>query len=162
MSNITPRRSPSPTGAGRAALILIAAIIVAVLLNAAVAAVAIASGAPNGYGPLSLPAYATFTVIGVLLGWVGWLLVTRRARDPRRVLRFLVPAVVLISLVPDIYLLVLRFIPGTTTGAAIGLMAMHLVVVLVAVPAYALITRRTASADQETAPTAAEPAVTNR
>lgn len=162
MPHTTPRRSTSRTGAGRTALILIGAIIVAVLLNAAVAAVAIASGAPSDYGPLTLPAYATFTVVGVVAGWAGWLLITRRARDPRRILRVLVPAVVALSLVPDVLLMMFRFIPGTTTSAAIGLMAMHLVVVLVAVPAYTLITRRAAAGAQATMPTVAAPAGATR
>jgi hypothetical protein len=162
MSDISSRRSPSRTGAGRAALILIAAIVVAVLLNAVVAAVAVAAGAPSDYGPLTLPAYATFTIVGVLAGWVGWLLITRRARDPRRILRALVPVVVVLSLVPDVLLMVARFIPGTTTSAAIGLMAMHLVVVLVAVPAFALITRRATAGAPETTSTAPAPTAANR
>ena len=65
----------------------------------------------------------------------------RRARDPRRTLAILVPIVTAVSFVPDILLLVLRFIPGTTVSAVIGLMVMHLIVVAVAVPAYAWASR---------------------
>ena len=38
--------------------------------------------------------------------------------------------------IPDVLLLALRFILGTTVSAVIALMVMHLVVVAVAVPAY--------------------------
>ncbi len=127
----------------RAAGILIAAVIVAVAVNAAVAAVAIAAGAPSTYGPLTLPAYALFTTLGVAAGWAGWVLVHRRARNPRRTLSLLVPVLTVLSFVPDVLLLVFRFIPGTTTPAVIALMLMHLVVVAVAVPAYALAMRAT-------------------
>ncbi|WP_223623351.1 DUF6069 family protein [Microbacterium sp. EST19A] len=127
----------------RTAVILIAAVIVAVAVNAAVAAVAIAAGAPSTYGPLTFPAYALFTTLGVAAGWAGWVLVHRRARDPRRTLSVLVPVLTVLSFVPDVLLLVFGFIPGTTTPAVIALMLMHLVVVAVAVPAYALAMRTT-------------------
>lgn len=126
----------------RAALILTAAVAIAIALNAVVAAVAIATGAPATYGPLTPPAFGLFTALGVAAGWVGWSLVTRRAKDPRRTLSILVPLVTVASFIPDVLLLALGFIPGTTTGAVIALMVMHVVVVAVAVPAYALATRR--------------------
>lgn len=140
-ASVATTRAPSRSRL-RAAGILAAAAVVAVGLNAVVAAVAISLGAPTDYGPLTLPAYALFTVLGIAAGWAGWLIVLRRARDARRVLAVLVPVVTVLSLVPDVLLLTLRFIPGTTPAAAIALMVMHLVVVAVAVPAYALASRR--------------------
>lgn len=110
--------------------------------NSVVALVAISAGAPATYGPLTFPAYALFTALGVIVGWIGWSLVRRRARDPRRALTMLVPVVTLASFIPDVLLLVLRFIPGTTVSAVVGLMIMHLVVVAVAVPAYAWASNR--------------------
>jgi hypothetical protein len=139
MATITPTERPSTRSRMRAGIILLAAAVVAILLNAVVAAVA---GAPSGYGPLTPPAYGLFTVLGLGIGWLGWRLVLSRARDPRRTLSVLVPVVLVASFIPDILLLVLRFIPGTTTSAAVALMAMHVVVVLVAVPAYVLATRQ--------------------
>lgn len=125
----------------RAALILTGAAAIAVGLNAVVAAVAIATGASATYGPLTPPAFGLFTALGVAAGWVGWSLVRRHAKDPRRALSILVPAVTVASFIPDVLLLALGFIPGTTTGAVIALMVMHVVVVAVAVPAYALASR---------------------
>ncbi|WP_091227884.1 DUF6069 family protein [Microbacterium sp. 3J1] len=120
----------------RTSLILIAAVVVAVAANAVVARLAVAAGAPATYGPLTFPAYTLFTALGIVVGWIGWSLVRRRARDPRRTLSMLVPVVTLASFIPDLLLLLLRFIPGTTVSAVIGLMVMHVVVVAVAVPAY--------------------------
>lgn len=125
----------------RIAAILIAAVAVAIALNAVVAAVAISAGAPSTFGPLTFPAYALFTTLGIGAGWAGWVLIHRRAREPRRILRVLVPVLTLLSFVPDVLLLAFRFIPGTTTPAVIALMLMHLVVVAVAVPAYSLAMR---------------------
>lgn len=126
----------------RTALILTAAIAVAIATNSVVALLAVAAGAPATYGPLTLPAYALFTTLGIVVGWIGWSLVRRRARNPRRTLSILVPIVTVASFIPDVLLLVLRFIPGTTVSAVIGLMVMHVVVVGVAVPAYIWASRR--------------------
>ncbi|WP_368497173.1 DUF6069 family protein [Herbiconiux sp. A18JL235] len=123
------------------ALLLAAAALVAVALNAAIAWVGVTLGAPAGYGPLSLPAQAIFTVIGVAVGWIGWRLVTTRARHPRRVLRILVPVVTALTLVPDLLLLAAPVIPGTNAAAVVSLMCMHLVVVACAIPAYILTMR---------------------
>ena len=142
----------------RTAGILVAAVTTAIAVNAVIAAVATAAGASPGYGPLTFPAYALFTALGVAAGWAGWVLVHRRARDPRRTLRMLVPTLTLLSFVPDILLLVLGFIPGTTTSAVIALMLMHLVVVAVSVPAYTLALRaRSATPSRAVCPWGARP-----
>ncbi|WP_242497819.1 hypothetical protein [Microbacterium protaetiae] len=52
----------------RTALLLIAAVLVAVALNAIVAMWAAAAGASAHYGPLTFPAYASMTAIGVIVG----------------------------------------------------------------------------------------------
>jgi hypothetical protein len=129
----------------RTALLLLTAIAAAVVLNAVVAMIAIAAGAPSDYGPLTFPAFTLFTVVGILAGWAGWALLQRRARNPHRTLSVLIPVVLVLSFVPDLLLLAFRFIPGTTPGAAVALMVMHLVVAGVAVPAYALISRSVAT-----------------
>jgi hypothetical protein len=122
----------------RTALILVAVIACAVGVNALVATVARHSGASTGFGPLQLPAYGSFTAAGVIAGWFGWQAVRRRSARPRAVLTVLVPAVTVLSFVPDVALLTLKFIPGSSTGAVAALMVMHLVVVGFAVPGYLL------------------------
>lgn len=126
----------------RAAVILVIATFVATAVNALIATVAVAFGASASYGPLTAPAYASMTILGIAAGWVGWRLIARRAADPRRALAIAVPVALALSFVPDILLGVFRFIPGTTTPAVIALALMHLVTAGVAVPAYALASPR--------------------
>ena len=127
----------------RTALILIAAVIVATALNALVAFLAVQAGASASYPPLTLPVFATFTVLGVAIGWIGWRIVQRRAARPGRVLAILVPAVVAASLVPNVVLLFTEFIPGTNPAAVWALMAMHVIVAGVGVIGYVLASRTT-------------------
>ncbi|KIP95186.1 uncharacterized protein (DUF2062 family) [Microbacterium foliorum] len=137
MVTTTARGDRHATGSRlRRALILAAAVAIAIAANSMVALIAVAAGAPTTYGPLTFPAFSLFTTVGVVAGWIGWSLVRRHARDPRRTLTMVVPIVTVASFVPDVLLLALRFIPGTTVSAVIALMVMHLVVVAVAVPAY--------------------------
>ena len=135
-------RGTERPSAARAALVLLGVIVVAVGLNTAIAAVARHDG--SAFAPLTLPVYGAFTVVGVLAGWLGWRIVQRRAARPRTALRVLVPAATLVSFVPDVSLLIGRFIPGTSTGAVLGLMTMHLVIVAVAVPGYLIASHRPA------------------
>ncbi|MDR6611246.1 DUF6069 family protein [Leifsonia sp. 1010] len=137
---LTPVASASKV---RAAIILIAATLIAIGLNAVIASVAHALGVSSAYGPLTVPAYASMTVLGVVAGWAGWVLIRRRARNPRRALTIIVPIVVVASFVPDVLLAVLRFVPGTTSGAVLALALMHIVVAGLAIPAYALASRGT-------------------
>lgn len=137
----TATRTATHSGAGRTALILIAAVIVAVALNALIAMAAIASGAPAQYGPLLPPVYAGLTAVGVVVGWFGWSAIRARARNPRRTLAVLVPVVGILSFVPDIVLLTTGFIPGTTGAAVLALMTMHVATIAVAVPSYVLASR---------------------
>jgi hypothetical protein len=139
-TSITEHRAESRPGL-HIVVILVVAVLVAVAVNAVVAAVAVAAGASADYGPLTFPAYTLFTVLGIVAGWVGWSLVRRHARSPRRALTVLVPVVALVSLVPNVLLLAFRFIPDTTVPAVVALMLMHIVVIAVAVPAYVLASR---------------------
>ncbi|WP_241704227.1 DUF6069 family protein [Leifsonia shinshuensis] len=144
----TATRTATHSGVGRITLILIGASIVAVALNALIATAATASGAPAQYGPLLPPAYASMTIVGVVIGWFGWRAVRARARNPRRTLAVLVPVVGVLSFVPDVVLLVTGFVPGTTGAAVLALMTMHVATIAVAVPSYVLASRpqRTATA----------------
>ncbi|KUN29322.1 hypothetical protein AQJ23_00605 [Streptomyces antibioticus] len=109
---------------------------VAVGLNAVVAAIAHAAGASHDFQPLQFSAYAPFTVFGVLVGAAGWAIVRARSAHPSGLLRNLVLGVVILSLIPDIMVGVSDSQPGTSWGAVVALMVMHVVVAAVAVPAY--------------------------
>jgi len=122
----------------RTALILVGVIACAIGVNALVAAVARHSGASSAFAPLHLAVYGGFTALGVIAGWVGWQIVRRRSARPVSLLKVLVPAATLLSFVPDVALLALKFIPDTTAAGVAALMVMHLVVVGFAVPGYLL------------------------
>ncbi|KUN57756.1 hypothetical protein AQJ46_45915 [Streptomyces canus] len=115
---------------------LIGAAAVAVAINAIVAATAHAVGASDDFEALQLPAYAVLTVFGVLVAAAAWAIIRARSARPARLLRTLVPVVLIVSLTPDIMVGVSDSRPRTSWGAVIALMVMHVVVAAVAVPAY--------------------------
>jgi hypothetical protein len=120
----------------RVVLTLAAAAVVAVAANTVVSITAIAAGAKPSFLPLSLALYGTFTVLGLVAGYVGWRIIRSRARRPLAVLRVAVPVLAVLSLVPDTVNALVHFIPDTTVTGVVGLMIMHLVVVGVGVPVY--------------------------
>ena len=103
---------------------------------------ALALGATPGFAPLNPPVYLAFAVLGLLAGVAGWIVVTRRVRRPLRLLRVLVPALVVLSWIPDVILLATGFIPGASPLGVAALMLMHPVVAAAAV----LVGRRIAPA----------------
>ncbi|WP_236795640.1 DUF6069 family protein [Amycolatopsis sp. GM8] len=123
------------------AAVLGVVIVLAVAANTVVALIAGYPGASSGFAPLTLPVYGGFTAVGVVGGWLGWRIVQQRAARPRAVLTALVPIVTALSLVPDLLLLALHFIPGTSAAGVVVLMVMHVVVVAHAVPGYLIASR---------------------
>jgi hypothetical protein len=102
------------------------------ILNTLIALAAQALGADTVAVPgLTPPAYLTFTVIGTVLGTLGWSIVRRNAASPRRVMSWLVPLVIVVSLIPDVLIAVSY---GPVAGIALGLM--HLAVLAVALPTF--------------------------
>ena len=115
---------------------VVAAVVVGALGTTAIAAVAHAAGVSHSFSPLHPGIYIALIVLGVLGGAVGWQLVRSRAGQPARVLRNLVPVVVLLSFIPDIAIGIL----GTdhaTWGGVIALMVAHVVVATAAVTSFA-------------------------
>ncbi|GAA0598234.1 hypothetical protein HPO96_21060 [Kribbella sandramycini] len=140
MSSQSATVRPARSSAGIIALGIVGAAAVSIALNAAVAAIALAAGASADFQPLQLSAYAMWTIVGVLAGFGGWAVVRARSAKPRQVLRTLVPAVVAISWIPDFVVGFNNSFPGTSWGAVIALMVMHVVIgaVVVAVCARVL------------------------
>ncbi len=91
---------------------------------------------PSEFQQLTLPVYGTLTVLGAIAGAVGWHLVVARSRNASGLLRVLVPTVLVLSVLPDVMLLVTDSQPGTTTAGVVALMLMHVGVAAAAVPAY--------------------------
>lgn len=116
--------TPTATTAVRLGFALLAA----AAANTAIALGAVAlddGGIRMGLSPAS---YLPATVIGLLLGTVGWFVLARRAP---KALRVVVPAVLVLTWVPDLLLLT----AGATAANVIGLMLMHLVVTAAVVTA---------------------------
>lgn len=100
-------------------------------VNATLASAAAASGTAV-LAQLALPGVVGASVVGGLLAVAGWALVRARAGDPARVLARLVPAVLLLSLVPDA-LLGVAAAPATGWAPVLLLGSMHVTTALVAV-----------------------------
>ncbi|OXM60599.1 DUF6069 family protein [Amycolatopsis vastitatis] len=121
---MTATTTPTSTLALRLGLAAVAALAV----NTAIALVASAlddGGLGMGLAPV---AYLPLTLVGLLAGAFGWTLIARRAPHA---LRVVVPAVLVLTWVPDLLLLA----AGATAANVVGLMFMHLVVTAAVVTA---------------------------
>jgi hypothetical protein len=116
---------------GEVVIGFLGAAVISVVVNALIALLA-GMAVPGGVERVGLaPAeYAPATVIGIALGTLGWYLVRRFARNPRRVLRVLVPVVVVLSWIPDLGILA----GGASVVNSLALIAMHVVVAAATVP----------------------------
>ncbi|WP_030437475.1 DUF6069 family protein [Actinoplanes subtropicus] len=106
------------------------------LTKTAIALIARAAGASHDFRPLWPSSYLPVTVLGVLAGAIGWQIIRRRAARPAAVLRWLVPAAVALSLVPDIADGAAGSSPGVSWDAVSALMLMHLALASIAVTVY--------------------------
>jgi hypothetical protein len=106
------------------------------VVNTLIAVAARALGTPDEFQQLTLPVYGMLTVIGAVIAAIAWRLIVNRSRNAAGVLRVVVPAVLLVSLIPDVLLLTSKSQPGTTTGGVVALILMHFGVAVVAVPAF--------------------------
>jgi hypothetical protein len=125
-------RPPAVVGA-----LLVPVVVGSALCLAIAGAVRSVATIPSTFQPFAPPSVIMLATIGITAGMIGWLIVRRLASRPAAVLRVLVPAVVLVSLVPDILLGLSKSEPGTTWAGVVGLMAMHLAVAAVAVVSFA-------------------------
>ncbi|MEU0535096.1 DUF6069 family protein [Amycolatopsis tolypomycina] len=109
--------SPTPKTAIRLGFALLAAAVANTVI--ALAATALDDG--GIHMGLSPAIYLPFTAVGLLLGAVGWFVLARTAP---KALRVVVPAVLVLTWIPDLLLLT----AGATVANVVGLMLMHLVV----------------------------------
>ncbi|WP_149823032.1 DUF6069 family protein [Streptomyces tailanensis] len=120
------RRGPLVVAGG-----VLAAIVVSSLANAVLAVLALALGAPDDFQPLMPGSYIFLTAVGVIAGAIGWAIVRKVSKDPEKLVRWLVPTVVVVSFVPDFLL----FGAGGVIGV-VALLLMHMAVAAAAVFAY--------------------------
>jgi len=136
---VTATSSSSRTTEGRTVVAVALSTLVgaaaAGLTTTVIALIARAVGASHDFKPLWPSSYLPLTVLGVLAGAIGWQIIRRRASRPAIVLRWLVPAVVALSLIPDIAVGA-GSSPGVSWGAVSALMLMHLALASVAVTVY--------------------------
>lgn len=133
-SNTTP--SSARRAVGALAFAAVAAAVGSGVANTVIALTARAAGASYDFRPLWPSSYLPLTVLGVLAGAIGWQVVRRRSDRPAAVLRWLIPTVVALSLIPDVAVGVNGTDPGTSWGGVGALILMHLALAAVAVPIY--------------------------
>jgi hypothetical protein len=117
-------------------LSIMAGVVVGALGTTAIAAIAHGAGVPDSFSPLQPSAYIGLIVLGVLAGGVGWQLVRVKAEQAGSLLRTLVPAVVILSFIPDVTIGILGS-DHATWGGVVALMAAHVVVAAAAVTSFA-------------------------
>ena len=111
--------------------------VVAAVLNVAISAIARgAFGAGDDFAPLTPGPIVMWSIVGALIGAVGWRLIVNRSAQSRALLNKLVPTVLVLSLIPDVALLATDSMAGQTTTGVLALMVMHVVTAVIAVTAY--------------------------
>ncbi|WP_405854689.1 DUF6069 family protein [Streptomyces sp. NBC_01515] len=110
---------------------VIAAIVLASAADTVIAQLALTAGAPDDFQPLKAPSYIFLTTLGIVAGAIGWAILRKVSKDPQALVRWLVPALVLVSFVPDFLL----YGDGGATGVA-ALLLMHVTVATAAVVTY--------------------------
>jgi hypothetical protein len=120
-----------------AAMAVVCAAVVGVALSAVVAAIARGAGVSDKFQAPQVGTFAPLIVIGLVLAAVAWEVVRRRAADPVRLMSRLAPAVVIVSLVPDVLVGATKGLPHSSWGGVAALMVMHLVVAAAGVLSFA-------------------------
>lgn len=109
------------------------AIIVALIANYLVRAIALAVlDIPAEFMQLQTPAFALFTIVGLLGAIAAFAVIGRLSRRPVRVFILVAAVVLFISFLPDIALLATAA-PGATLAGILVLMLMHIVAAVIVV-----------------------------
>lgn len=128
MSSVSTRTVPPAAPPGRIALTVVVAAVAAAVVNTLIGLlVGVIEG--TGYNPTTAIVYS---LVGILIGFVGWVVIRQFVPRPAAVLRWLVPIVVVLSFIPDLYLLTF----GMSVLLVIAFMVMHVVCAVIAVPAF--------------------------
>jgi hypothetical protein len=92
-------------------------------------------GVPSGFSPLTAPAVATATIVGMIGATVvfGWL--ARVRPDPRSAFVRIAVAALVLSWVPDLGIWISGVFPHTTGAGIVSLMALHPVAAVLAIGA---------------------------
>jgi hypothetical protein len=92
-------------------------------------------GASDDFVPLTPSPIVMWTAIGATIGAVGWRLIVNTSTHSRALLNKLVPTVLVLSLIPDVALLLTDSVAGQTSAGVAALMVMHVVTAVIVVAA---------------------------
>ncbi len=84
-------------------------------------------GVPATFQPLSTPAVASGTIVGMIGATFVFAWVARAQSDPRRTFVLIATAGLIVSWLPDLAIWATAVFPGTTTTGILSLMALHVV-----------------------------------
>ena len=84
-------------------------------------------GVPAAFQPLSAPAVASLTIVGMIGATLVFARVARTQPDPRRTFVLIATAGLIVSWLPDLAIWATAVFPGTTTTGILSLMALHVV-----------------------------------
>ena len=109
----------------------------AAVVNVAVSAIARGPfDASDDFAPLTPGPIVLWTILGAIVGALGWRLIVAKKANSRALLAKLVPTVLVLSFLPDLALLATDTMPGQTTAGVLALMVMHVLTAVIAVTAY--------------------------
>jgi hypothetical protein len=84
-----------------------------------------ALGVPAGFSPLTAPAVATMTIVGMIGATVIFAWLARVRPDPRNAFVRIALAALVLSWLPDLGIWVTGVFPHTTGAGIVSLMALH-------------------------------------
>jgi Family of unknown function (DUF6069) len=109
-------------------------ILAAIVANVIIQQIAVAVLRPDpAFMPLTFAVPIVFTLIGVLGAVIVYAVIGRFARQPIQLFRRVALVTLVVSLIPDILMLITGFNPGTTLANVVVLMLMHVVAWAIAV-----------------------------
>jgi len=107
-------------GAGLVLMTTVANVVIAMALRNGL-------GVPATFQPLSTPAVASGTIVGMIGATFVFAWVARAQSDPRRTFVLIATAGLIVSWLPDLAIWATAVFPGTTTTGILSLMALHVV-----------------------------------
>ena len=111
--------------------------VIAAIVNVAISAVARGPfGASDEFLPLTPGPIIMWTILGAIVGAVGWRLTVNNKANSRALLAKLVPTVLVLSFIPDLALLASDTMPGQTPAGVLALMVMHVLTAVIVVTGY--------------------------
>ena len=109
----------------------------AAVLNVLVSAIARGPfGASDDFAPLTPGPIVMWSVLGAIVGAVGWRLIVNKKADSQALLSKLVPTVLVLSFIPDVALLASDSMAGQTNAGVVALMIMHVLTAAIVVTGY--------------------------